>query len=64
MAEEPILSALLSKREPKKAGIVAESKCCVMMRVRRPRTTQASSEPTSALPMPIHVEAMPYFQPN
>ena len=45
-------------------GIVAELRCCVIMRVRLPRMTHASSEPTSALPMPIHAEARPYFQPN
>ena len=53
-----------SKRFAKKSGIVAESRCCVRSRVRRPRIIHARSEPTTALPMPTHVEEMPYFQPN
>ena len=59
-----ILSALLPKRLPKNSGIVALERCCVMMRVRRPSTAHAKSEPINALPMPAHVAAMPYFQPN
>ena len=53
------LSAGLPKRFAKKSGIVAESRCCVMMRVRRPRTAHARSEPISALPMPAHVADSP-----
>ena len=52
-------SAGLPNRLAKKSGIVAEFRCCVMMRVRRPRMAQASSEPISALPMPAHVAEMP-----
>ena len=59
-----IFSAGLPKRLAKKSGIVAESRCCVMMRVRRPSTAHARSEPMSALPMPAHVAEMPYRQPN
>ena len=51
-------------RLPKNSGIVALSRCWVIMRVRRPSTTQASREPSRALPMPAQVAAMPYFQPN
>ena len=40
------------KRFSKKSGIVALDRCCVMMRVRRPRMTQAISEPIRALPIP------------
>ena len=54
----------LPKRLAKKSGIVAESRCCVMMRVRRPSIDHASSEPMRALPMPAHVADMPYLQPN
>ena len=64
MTDAAILSEGLPKRSPKNWGIVAAPKCWVMMRVRRPSTTQAKSEPSSALPMPIQVEAMPNFQPN
>ena len=64
MTEAASCKFLLSKRLPKNSGIVAESKCWVMMRVRRPRIIQASIEPINALPRPIQVDAMPYFQPN
>ena len=64
MMEAPILSPLLSKRLPKNSGMVAELRCWVIMRVRLPRITHASSEPIKALPMPIQVDAMPNFQPN
>ena len=59
-----IFSAGLPNRLAKKSGMVAESRCCVMMRVRRPRTAHARREPMSALPMPTHVAEMPYRQPN
>ena len=36
----------------------------VIVRVRLPRMSQASSEPMIALPRPIHEAEMPYFQPN
>ena len=64
MSDAPIFSALLPKRLPKNSGMVAALRCCVMMRVLRPSTAQASSEPISALPTPIQVVATPYFQPN
>ena len=35
-----------------------------MIRVRRPSTAQARSDPMNAFPRPIQVEASPYFQPN
>ena len=59
IAEAASLSEGEPKRLAKKSGIVAESRCCVMMRVRRPRTAHARSEPTSALPMPAQVALMP-----
>ena len=52
------------KRFSKKSGMVALERCWVMMRVRRPRMTQARSEPIMALPIPTQVEAIPNFQPN
>ena len=52
------------KRFSKKSGMVALPRCCVMMRVRRPSTTQASREPITAFPRPTQVEAMPKRQPN
>ena len=52
MSDAPIFSALLPKRLPKNSGMVAALRCCVMMRVLRPSTAQASSEPISALPTP------------
>ena len=64
MAEAPIFSPRLWNRLPKKSGMVADSRCWVIIRVRRPRMTHAISEPMTALPMPIQVEAMPNFQPN
>ncbi len=62
--EAPNFKPSLWKRLPKNSGMVALFKCCVIMRVRLPRMTHANIEPISALPMPIQVEAMPYFQPN
>ena len=64
MMEAPILRPLLSKRLPKNSGMVAELRCCVMMRVRLPRIAHARNEPIRAFPIPIQVEAIPYFQPN
>ena len=64
IAEAPTFSARLPKRFSKNSGIVALLSWRVMMRVRRPRITHASSEPISALPTPTHVDAMPYRQPN
>ena len=64
MTEAAIFSLSLPKRLPKNSGMVAELRCWVMMRVRRPSTAQASSEPSRALPMPAQVAAMPYFHPN
>ena len=53
-----------AKSPAKNSGMVALSRCCVIMRVRRPSTAQASREPRMALPMPAQVAATPYFQPN
>ena len=64
ITDATIFRALLSKRWPKNSGMVEEERCWVMTRVRRPRTTQARRLPMMALPRPIQVEAMPYFQPN
>ena len=64
MIEAPIFSPLEPKRLPKNSGMVALSRCWLISRVRRPSTTQASSEPKKALPRPIHVEATPKRQPN
>ena len=64
MAEEAVFSAGLMKRVLKNCGMVELFRCCVITRVRRPSTAHASSYPSSALPMPAHVAAMPYFQPN
>ena len=64
MTDAATLSGLLKKRFPKKSGIVALCRCCVIRRVRRPRIRQARSEPISALPRPIQVADRPYFQPN
>ena len=55
---------MLSKRLPKNSGMVALSRCWVITLVRRPSTTQASSDPKKAFPSPAQVAAMPYFQPN
>ena len=51
-------------RAPKNSGIVDAPRRCVISRVRGPSTHQASKLPRMALPMPIHVAATPYFQPN
>ena len=64
MAEAASFSRRLSNRLPKNSGMVALSRCWVMMRVRRPSTTQASREPRKALPSPAQVAAMPKRQPN
>ena len=64
IADAVILSALLSKRVPKKSGIVLEFRCCVMTFVRLPKMTQASKLPIKAFPRPIQVDARPYFHPN
>ena len=64
IAEDAILREGLLKRALKNCGMVALERCCVMTRVRRPRNAHAINEPISALPMPAHVAAMPYFQPN
>ena len=64
MMDAATLSAWLLYLDSKNCGMVAESRCCVMIRVRLPRMTQARRDPISALPIPTQVEAMPYFQPN
>jgi len=64
MIDAAIFRELLWKRSPKNCGIVAESRCCVMIRVRRPRITHARREPIRALPIPAHVAAIPKRQPN
>ena len=46
-------------RFSKKSGMVLAWRCRVMIRVRRPNTTQASSEPMMALPRPIQVALTP-----
>ena len=62
--EAAIFRDVALNRFSKKSGIVALDRCCVMIRVRRPRMTQAISEPIRALPMPTQVAAIPNFQPN
>ena len=64
MTEAATFREGLPNRLPKNSGMVALSRCWDMMRVRRPSTTQASSEPRRAFPIPAQVAAMPYFQPN
>lgn len=64
MTDATVRRAGQQYRLAKKSGMVADSKCLVMTRVRRPSTTQASRLPMRALPMPIQVEATPKFQPN
>ena len=64
MTDAAIFRDGAEKRLPKKSGMVALERRCVMIRVRRPRMTQAISEPMMALPMPTQVAAMPNFQPN
>ena len=59
-----VRSLSLSYRVPKKSGMVLLERCWVMIRVRRPRMSQASSDPMKAFPRPIQVEARPKFQPN
>ena len=64
MADDAGFMPRLWKRAAKNCGMVALFRCWVITRVRRPSTAHASSEPKIALPMPAHVAAMPYFQPN
>ena len=64
ITEAASFSFSLLKRCWKNCGMVALFKCCVMTRVRRPSTAQASNEPRNALPIPAQVAATPYFQPN
>ena len=64
MAEAAIRKALLSKRFPKKSGMVAACKYLVITRVLRPRITHASKLPIKAFPIPIQVLESPYFHPN
>jgi hypothetical protein len=51
-------------RDPKNSGIVALSKCLDITRVRRPKTSHASSDPIIALPNPIQIADTPYAHPN
>ena len=44
MTEAATFRDLEPNRLPKNSGMVAESRCWVMMRVRRPSTTQANSK--------------------
>ena len=62
--DAPIFSGCDANRFPKNCGMVAESRCWLMILVRLPRITQASNEPMIALPIPAHVAETPYFQPN
>ena len=64
MIDAAIFRALLPYLASKNCGMVAEFRCCVMILVRLPRTTQARRDPSSAFPIPTQVEAIPYFQPN
>ena len=64
MTDAAIFNELLPNLFSKKSGMVLEFKCCVITLVRRPRTTHAIRDPNMALPMPAHVEAIPYFHPN
>ena len=64
ITDAAILSDLLPNLLPKKSGIVAESRCCVMILVLLPRTTHARSEPIMAFPIPAQVAAIPYYHPN
>ena len=59
-----IFKAVEPKRASKNCGIVALPRCWLIMRVLLPRMTQARREPISVLPIPIQVDAIPYFQPN
>ena len=64
ITEAVIFIALLSYLSPKKSGIVFDPRCCVITFVRLPSTTQARRLPITAFPIPIQVQAMPYFHPN
>ena len=64
MSAAAMRRALLSNLLPKKSGIVFELRCFVMTRVLLPRMIHARREPMTAFPIPIHVDATPYFQPN
>ena len=64
MIDENSFSDLLEYLFSKNSGMVLVSSSCVRSLVRLPRTTHATSEPSSAFPIPIHVEAIPYFHPN
>ena len=57
--DAPIFRALEPKRLPKNCGIVAESRCWLIILVRLPRINQAISEPIKALPIPAQVAAIP-----
>ena len=59
ISEAPSFRLVLWKRSPKNWGMVAESRCWDMMRVRRPRITQAIREPMMAFPMPAQVADIP-----
>ena len=59
ISEAMIFSASLLNLFPKKSGIVALDRYWLIMRVLRPRTAQAISEPMKAFPSPAHVAAMP-----
>ena len=64
MTEAASFSVCCRTGLPKNSGMVALSRCWVMIRVRRPSTAQASRLPRKALPRPAQVAAMPYRQPN
>ena len=64
MTEAATFRAVEPNRCPKKSGMVALCRYCVISLVRRPRMRHANSEPISALPSPIHVADIPYFHPN
>ena len=64
ITEAAIFRELLPNLLPKNSGMVAVSRCWVMILVLLPSTTQARREPRIVLPMPTQVEAIPYFQPN
>jgi len=64
ITEAPIFNGLLPNLFPKYCGMVAESRCWLIILVLLPSTTHARSEPIIALPIPAQVAAMPYFQPN
>ena len=62
--EEMIFMDLLLYLLSKNSGIVLESSFCVISLVLLPSTTHASRDPRIAFPIPIHVDAIPYFHPN